>query len=164
VISVVPSEIGIKRRILQAPSALIINGTASTCVSRLESGNSQMPRETKLNSDIKDTANLTPDVSRRGFVATASAAAASGFALAQGPARAAIVHTDIASLLPYGNGTLPPGIRSRTVADVNGLTVHILEAGYETSGRPAVLLLHGFPELAYCWRKVSCPWRRPGIM
>jgi pimeloyl-ACP methyl ester carboxylesterase len=34
------------------------------------------------------------------------------------------------------------------------MTVHILEAGYETSGRPAVLLLHGFPELAYSWRKV----------
>jgi pimeloyl-ACP methyl ester carboxylesterase len=29
-----------------------------------------------------------------------------------------------------------------------------LEAGYETPGRPAVLLLHGFPELAYSWRKV----------
>jgi pimeloyl-ACP methyl ester carboxylesterase len=34
------------------------------------------------------------------------------------------------------------------------MTVHILEAGYETPGRPAVLLLHGFPELAYSWRKV----------
>src|SRR5262249_35835563 len=37
---------------------------------------------------------------------------------------------------------------------VNGLAVHILESGYETSERPAVLLLHGFPELAYSWRKV----------
>ncbi len=34
------------------------------------------------------------------------------------------------------------------------MTVHILEAGYETPGRPVVLLLHGFPELAYSWRKV----------
>jgi pimeloyl-ACP methyl ester carboxylesterase len=34
------------------------------------------------------------------------------------------------------------------------MTVHILEAGYETPGRPAVLLLHGFPELAFSWRKV----------
>ncbi len=40
---------------------------------------------------------------------------------------------------PYGNGTLPAGIRSRVIADVNGLTAHILEAGYETPGRPAVL-------------------------
>jgi len=49
---------------------------------------------------------------------------------------------------------LPPGIRSRTVANINGLTMHVLEAGYETKGRPCVLLLHGFPELAYSWRKV----------
>jgi pimeloyl-ACP methyl ester carboxylesterase len=33
----------------------------------------------------------------------------------------------------------------------------MLEAGYETPGRPAVLLLHGFPELAYSWRKVMLP-------
>jgi pimeloyl-ACP methyl ester carboxylesterase len=30
----------------------------------------------------------------------------------------------------------------------------VLEAGYETRGRACVLLLHGFPELAYSWRKV----------
>ena len=53
-----------------------------------------------------------------------------------------------------GNGTLAAGIRSRQIANVNGLTVHILEAGYEAPGRPAILLLHGFPELAYSWRKV----------
>jgi pimeloyl-ACP methyl ester carboxylesterase len=113
-----------------------------------------MPREAKPNSDIEDTASLTADLSRRGFMATASAAAAGGFALAQGPASAAIVRTDIASLPPYGNGTLAPSIRSRAIANVNGMTVHIIEAGYETPGRPAVLLLHGFPELAYSWRKV----------
>jgi pimeloyl-ACP methyl ester carboxylesterase len=49
---------------------------------------------------------------------------------------------------------LPPGIRSRVVDDINGLTMHVLEAGYETAGRPCLLLLHGFPELAYSWRKV----------
>ena len=32
--------------------------------------------------------------------------------------------------------------------------MHVLEAGFETNGRPCVLLLHGFPELAYSWRKV----------
>ena len=121
-----------------------------------------MPGEARSNSDTETPASLTPDLSRRGFVATASAAAASGFALAQGSARAAVVRTDIAGLPPYGNGTLPPGIRSRTVANVNGLTVHILEAGYETSGRPAVLLLHGFPELAYSWRKVMLPLAAAG--
>ncbi|WP_407572004.1 alpha/beta fold hydrolase [Deinococcus altitudinis] len=37
---------------------------------------------------------------------------------------------------------------------VNGLDVHILEAGYERLGRPLALLLHGFPDLAYGWRHV----------
>jgi pimeloyl-ACP methyl ester carboxylesterase len=104
----------------------------------------------------------TRNLSRRGFFVTASAAAVGGFALARGSARADIVRTDIASLPPYGNSTIPPGIRSRTVANVNGLTVHMLEAGYETVGRPAVLLLHGFPELAYSWRKVMLPLASAG--
>ncbi|MEA2862900.1 MAG: hypothetical protein QOC84_856 [Bradyrhizobium sp.] len=50
--------------------------------------------------------------------------------------------------------SLPPGIRSRYVEDINGLRMHVLEAGYETKGRPCVLLLHGFPELSFSWRKV----------
>ena len=49
---------------------------------------------------------------------------------------------------------LPSTIRSRFVEDINGLRVHVLEAGFETKGRPCVLLLHGFPELAFSWRKV----------
>ena len=49
---------------------------------------------------------------------------------------------------------LPSGIRSRFVENINGLRMHVLEAGYETRGRPCVLLLHGFPELAFSWRKV----------
>ena len=91
----------------------------------------------------------TAALSRRRFFATASAAAVGGFALARGTAPADIVRTDVASLPPYGNSTLPPGIRSRIVTGVNGLAVHMLEAGHQTAGRPAVLLLHGFPELAF---------------
>jgi len=49
---------------------------------------------------------------------------------------------------------LPPGIRSCYVEGINGLTMHVLEAGFETKGRPCLLLLHGFPELAFSWRKV----------
>ena len=49
---------------------------------------------------------------------------------------------------------LAAGIRSRFVEDINGLRMHVLEAGYETRGRPCILLLHGFPELAFSWRKV----------
>src|SRR5450631_1189016 len=49
---------------------------------------------------------------------------------------------------------LPSGIRARFVGGINGLRMHVLEAGYEAKGRPCVLLLHGFPELAFSWRKV----------
>ncbi|WP_210521533.1 alpha/beta fold hydrolase [Hymenobacter terricola] len=52
----------------------------------------------------------------------------------------------------YGRGTLPKGVRSRMVHAVNGLDVHLLEAGYESPGRPLALLLHGFPDLAFGWR------------
>jgi pimeloyl-ACP methyl ester carboxylesterase len=55
---------------------------------------------------------------------------------------------------PYTAAVLPAGIRSRFVSNVNGIRFHVLEAGFETPGRPAVVLLHGFPELAYSWRKV----------
>src|SRR5215470_12536991 len=92
-------------------------------------------------------AERTANFSRRTFVATA--AGLGGLAITSGiPARAAIVRTDFSKLPPYGNGTIPAGIRSRHIENVNGMTVHILEAGYETPARPAVLLLHGFPELA----------------
>ena len=49
---------------------------------------------------------------------------------------------------------LPSAIRSRFIDGINGLRVHVLEAGFERKGRPCVLLLHGFPELAFSWRKV----------
>jgi pimeloyl-ACP methyl ester carboxylesterase len=93
-------------------------------------------------------------LSRRAFL-TSTAAGLGSLALPRSASpHAEIVQTDFSKLPPYGNGTLPAGIRSRHIANVNGLTVHILEAGYETPGRPAVLMMHGFPELAYSWRKV----------
>ncbi len=49
---------------------------------------------------------------------------------------------------------LPPGISARLVENGNGLRMHVLESGFEAPGRPCLLLLHGFPELAYSWRKV----------
>mgnify|MGYP001163876504 CR=1 FL=1 len=57
---------------------------------------------------------------------------------------------------------LPPGIRSRQVNNGNGLDVHILEAGFEQPGRECVLLLHGFPELAFSWRKAMLPLAEAG--
>src|SRR4051794_9115819 len=63
----------------------------------------------------------------------------------------------------YGAGTLPAGIRSRFVDNNNGLTMHLLEAGAEDAGRPVLLLLHGFPELAYSWRKLMLPLASAGF-
>jgi pimeloyl-ACP methyl ester carboxylesterase len=56
--------------------------------------------------------------------------------------------------IPYNTSILPAGVRSRFVDNNNGLIMHILEAGFDKPGRPVILLLHGFPELAYSWRKV----------
>ncbi len=55
---------------------------------------------------------------------------------------------------------LPAGIRSRFVEDNNGLRMHVLEAGDPRA--PGLLLLHGFPELAYSWRKVMLPLAEAG--
>ena len=55
---------------------------------------------------------------------------------------------------PLPASVLPAGVRARILPGINGLDIHVLEAGYETPGQPAVLLLHGFPELAYSWRKI----------
>ncbi len=57
---------------------------------------------------------------------------------------------------------LPAGIRSRMVAGINGLSMHVLEAGFEQEAKTCVLLLHGFPELAYSWRKVMLPLAQAG--
>jgi pimeloyl-ACP methyl ester carboxylesterase len=57
-------------------------------------------------------------------------------------------------LLPLDATILPPGVRARFVDGINGLRMHVLEAGFETPDRPCVLLLHGFPELAWSWRKI----------
>jgi pimeloyl-ACP methyl ester carboxylesterase len=101
-------------------------------------------------------------LSRRNFL-TAAAAGLGSLAIGSATrARAEIVHTDFSKLPPYGNGTLPAGIRSRHIANVNGLNVHILEAGHETAGRPLIVLMHGFPELAYSWRKVMLPLAAAG--
>lgn len=76
------------------------------------------------------------------------------------PASAALSQASDAA--PYGRGTLPAGIRSRLISGVNGITMHVLEAGFESAGRPGVLLVHGFPELAYSWRKVMLPLAAAG--
>ena len=65
-------------------------------------------------------------------------------------------------LSPLSRAALPAGIRARFVDGINGLSIHLLEAGYETEGRPMVLLFHGFPEIAFSWRKIMVPLAAAG--
>jgi pimeloyl-ACP methyl ester carboxylesterase len=71
--------------------------------------------------------------------------------------------TNATEAVPYSPAVLPPGIRSRFVNNINGIRMHVLEAGFEVTDRPAVLILHGFPELAYSWRKVMRPIAAAGF-
>ena len=86
-----------------------------------------------------------------------------GASVSAGVLGARIVHGQPAPGAPYGLGTLPAGIRARMVFGVNGIGMHVLEAGHEAPGRPAILLVHGFPELAYSWRKVMLPLAQAGF-
>jgi pimeloyl-ACP methyl ester carboxylesterase len=62
---------------------------------------------------------------------------------------------------------LPAGVRGWMIQRVNGLAMHVLEAGFEQPARARprgrILLLHGFPELAYSWRKVMLPLAQAGF-
>ena len=54
----------------------------------------------------------------------------------------------------FDHGKPEAAVRSRLLENGNGLTMHVLESGFESENRPCVLLLHGFPEIAYSWRSV----------
>jgi len=54
----------------------------------------------------------------------------------------------------YGNGTLHPKIRSNFIKNINGLDIHFLESGEKTENSELIVLLHGFPELSFSWRKI----------
>jgi pimeloyl-ACP methyl ester carboxylesterase len=69
----------------------------------------------------------------------------------------------MSELAAFEKDVIPSGIRSRFVGDINGLRMHMLEAGFEPRGSPLILLLHGFPELAYSWRKVILPLAAAGF-
>jgi pimeloyl-ACP methyl ester carboxylesterase len=70
--------------------------------------------------------------------------------------------TQTAEIGPLAADVLPDGVRSRFVDNINGLRVHVLEAGFEGGRRPGLVLLHGFPELAYSWRNVMVPLAEAG--
>ncbi len=52
---------------------------------------------------------------------------------------------------PLPSAVQPADVRARLLPDINGIDVRVLEAGFETSGRPPVLL-HGVPAWADSWR------------
>jgi pimeloyl-ACP methyl ester carboxylesterase len=92
-------------------------------------------------------------ITRRQMLAAMSA---SPLLFGPGNAPAQATNTDVL----YGASTIPRGIRSRLVPNVNGISMHALEAG--DAKAPAVLLIHGFPELAYSWRHVMLPLAHAG--
>lgn len=56
---------------------------------------------------------------------------------------------------------MPDGIRSKQIGNLNGLDVHYLEAG--AAEAPVLVLLHGFPELSFSWRKIMMPLAEAGF-
>jgi pimeloyl-ACP methyl ester carboxylesterase len=63
----------------------------------------------------------------------------------------------------YAQNTLPLRIRSRIIDNNNGVKMHVLESGFEDHNRPCIVLLHGFPELAYTWRNQLLPLAAAGF-
>ena len=62
---------------------------------------------------------------------------------------------------------LPVSITSRLIA-INDLDVHILEAfppsaKKQSTKPPLLVLLHGFPEISYSWRKIMEPLANSGF-
>ena len=118
------------------------------------------------NSDVSKDATSEPDgVTRRhvlqGFAA-ALVPAAVGTGAASDAQASQAAQPATTPIGPLSASVLPPGIRSRFVDNVNGLRMHVLEAGFETPGRPALLLVHGYPELAYSWRHLMGPLAAAG--
>jgi pimeloyl-ACP methyl ester carboxylesterase len=103
-------------------------------------------------------------ISRRLFLEAISCVAAANTAWASSNEMPSSSAGAIANdSVEYGGRTLPRGVRSRRVDTNNGVVLHILEAGFESPGKPCVVLLHGFPELAYCWRHQLLPLARAGF-
>ena len=66
-----------------------------------------------------------------------------------------LIMTSLSSTIPsqYKPLPLPSPLSERYItSSASELSYHILEAG--TKGNPLVLLVHGFPEIAYSWRKI----------
>ncbi len=114
--------------------------------------------DTHCDATLSENAGV---LSRRELIRRAVAAVVPAACAARASAQSAAVKST--QIGPYDPDVLPVGIRSRFVDDINGIRMHVLEAGFEGRGRPAVLLVHGFPELAYSWRKGMLPLAARGF-
>ncbi|CAD6566900.1 MAG: hypothetical protein ASARMPREDX12_004869 [Alectoria sarmentosa] len=66
------------------------------------------------------------------------------------------------SSLPLQPLPLSAGLQERQItSSASDLSYHIIESG--SKGNPLIILLHGFPELAYSWRKVMPALAKPGF-
>jgi pimeloyl-ACP methyl ester carboxylesterase len=54
-------------------------------------------------------------------------------------------------------------VESAAVDGINGLRIHVLEAGFADKPQRCVVLFRGFPELAYSWRNVMLPHAGAGF-
>jgi len=54
----------------------------------------------------------------------------------------------------YQKEILLPKIKSKISKNINEIDIHYLEAGSKTKNSKLIVLLHGFPELAFSWRKI----------
>jgi pimeloyl-ACP methyl ester carboxylesterase len=67
---------------------------------------------------------------------------------------------------PFPPLPLPEGI-TESYVETDDLTYHVLSAGspsltHPKEPKPLILLLHGFPELAFSWRRVMGPLAEGG--
>jgi pimeloyl-ACP methyl ester carboxylesterase len=107
-----------------------------------------------------------PKATRRQMLQTLGAAVTLPGMLARAPAAEADTRPAASGLnraVEYGQDTLPSAVRSRRIDNNNGVTMHVLEAGFESPRRPCIVLLHGFPELAYTWRHQLLPLAQAGF-
>ena len=56
--------------------------------------------------------------------------------------------------LNYQNEILSPNIRIKVAKNINGLDIKYLEAGKKSIKSELIVLLHGFPEIGFSWRKI----------
>jgi len=109
---------------------------------------------------------MNSSITRRQLLRILAAAAPAALSSPAAPASAigttARAGGETGQVGPLAEDVLPAGVRSRFIDGINGLRMHVLEAGSGEGNRPGVLLLHGFPELAYSWRKVMLPLAKAG--